>query len=220
MSDATLNLTESLRNYLLQNSLREPKNLEALRAETKKMTGATMQISPEQGQFFALLLKLMGARKVLDIGTFTGYSALVCALALPSDGQVVTCDINKEATDVAQKYWREASVSEKIILKLCKASETLKTLIDQGEAGTFDFVFIDADKQSYPDYYELALKLVRAGGLIAVDNVLWSGRVTDDDDQSPNTKVIRAFNKTLHQDKRVMLSMLPVGDGLTLALKL
>lgn len=219
MSTKTIQLTPKLYDYLLQVSLREPEILARLRTETSQMVGAGMQISPEQGQFMALLIELIGARKTLDIGTFTGYSALVVALALPTDGKVISCDVSMEAPTLALKFWQEAGVAHKIDLKIAPALETLNQLLRTGEASTFDFVFIDADKNNYENYYELALKLLRRGGLIAVDNVLWDGKVADSSDQSKQTQAIRAFNKFLAQDQRVTLSMLPIGDGLTLARK-
>lgn len=215
----TLNLTPSLYQYLLQHSLREHPVLTELRAVTAKMTGAQMQISPEQGQFMALLIQLLGAKKTLDIGTFTGYSALVVALAMPADGQVIACDVSAESSNIAKEFWRKANVENKIHLRLAPALVTLQALIDQGETNTFDFIFIDADKDNYSNYYELALTLLRPGGLVAVDNVLWGGSVADEGATDKQTKAIRALNNKIHLDARVSISMLPVGDGLTLARK-
>jgi predicted O-methyltransferase YrrM len=180
---------------------------------------AMMQIAPEQGQFMALLVQLLGATKTLDIGVFTGYSSLCVALALPPQGKIVACDISQEDTAVARRYWEVAGVADKIDLRLAPALETLEELLATGQAGTFDFVFIDADKRNYEEYYERSLQLIRPGGLIAIDNVLWSGRVADLQVQDARTQLIRAFNEKLHQDERVSLSLVPIADGLTLALK-
>jgi predicted O-methyltransferase YrrM len=219
MSDVTLNLTPEVYEYLHQVSLREPEVLTQLRAQTHKMSMSQMQISPEQGQFMRLLIELMGAKKTLDIGTFTGYSALSVAIGLPNNGKVIACDINGEWTKIAKKFWAQAGMADKIELRLAPALETLKALLANGEANSFDFSFIDADKANYDVYYELSLQLVRPGGLIAIDNVLWSGKVADPNDQENNTKAIRALNTKIHQDERVSISMLPIGDGLTLAKK-
>jgi caffeoyl-CoA O-methyltransferase len=178
-----------------------------------------MQISAEQGQFMALLIHLLSARRTLEIGVFTGYSSLAVALALPDDGRIIACDISDEWTSIARRYWREAGVERKIDLRLGPALKTLDDLIAQGQGGRFDFAFIDADKGNYANYYERALVLVRSGGLIAVDNVLWDGKVIDTKVNDPDTRAIRAFNETLHHDERVWLSMLPIRDGLTLACK-
>lgn len=219
MSDCTLNLTSEVYEYLQKKSLREPEVLKKLREQTHKMSMGHMQISPEQGQFMRLLIELMNAKKTLDIGTFTGYSALSVALALPENGRVIACDINGEWTKIAKKYWEIAGVFQKIDLKLAPAIETLQQLIDQGEANTFDFSFIDADKLNYANYYELSLKLVRSGGLIAIDNVLWDGLVADPNVNDPNTVAIRELNEFVLRDERVTMSMLPIGDGLTLVRK-
>ena len=219
MSDHTINFTPELYQYFQNNSLREPEVLQQLRAQTHKMSTARMQISPEQGQFMGLLIELIQAKKTLDIGVYTGYSALSVALALPSDGKVVGLDINVEWTKIARKYWDLAGVADKIDLRLAPALETLQSLIDSGDACSFDFAFIDADKANYAEYYEKCLVLLRRGGLIAVDNVLWSGRVVDSADDSKDTVAIREFNKKVLKDDRVTLSMVPIGDGLTLARK-
>ena len=219
MAKSCISLDDGLYDYLLSVSLREPDVLTRLRAETDRGPRAGMQISPEQGQFMALLVQMMGARYTLEVGVFTGYSALSVALALPEDGRIVACDISEEWTAVARRYWREAGVEGKIDLRLAPAMETLDALIEDGRVGAFDFAFIDADKESYAGYYERALSLVRSGGLIAVDNTLWSGKVADSGDDSADTLALRALNETLLHDERVSLSMLPVGDGLTLALK-
>ena len=219
MSNKYLPLNDQIYDYLQAVSLREHGALRRLRRETARMPSAQMQISPEQGQFMALLVQLMGARKTLEVGVFTGYSSLAVALALPADGRVVACDVSEEWTRVARRYWREAGVAEKIDLRLAPALETLDGLLGGGEAGTFDFAFIDADKANYEGYYERALELVRAGGLIAIDNVLWSGRVAEPSARDEDTAAIRALNRRLHGDERVALSLVPIADGLTLALK-
>jgi predicted O-methyltransferase YrrM len=219
MSNQTLGLSDRLAEYLKSVSLREPEVLTELRQETSHHPMSTMQIAPEQGQFMALLVQLMGARKTLEIGVFTGYSALVVALALPADGKVVACDVNEEFTAIARRYWEKAGVTNKIDLHLAPALETLDQLLASGQANTFDFAFIDADKSNYDNYYERALQLVRPGGLIAIDNVLWSGAVADPQIQDTRTNAIRALNQKLHQDERVILSLIPIADGLTLALK-
>lgn len=218
MSIKTINLTSDLYAYLQKNSLREPEVLKALRIETQRLTGAGMQISPEQGQFMALLIELLQAKKTLDIGTFTGYSALAVALTLPPQGKVVTCDINAECTTIAKKFWQQAGVMNKIDLRLAPALQTIDDLLIK-EEGTFDFIFIDADKKNYAQYYEKSLALLRTGGLITIDNVLWGGNVADPYITDAQTQAIRALNERLLKDERVSISMLPVGDGLTLARK-
>ncbi|OCQ90460.1 SAM-dependent methyltransferase [Nostoc sp. MBR 210] len=219
MTTKTLGLEENLYEYLLSVSVREPEVLRQLRQETAQHPMGRMQIAPEQGQLMSLLVKLMGAQKTLEIGVFTGYSTLVVALALPKTGKIVACDISEEFTAIARRYWQQAGVTEKIDLHLAPALETLDRLLASGEAETFDFAFIDADKSNYDHYYERSLKLVRPGGLIAIDNVLWSGRVAEPEVQDNRTKKIRAFNQKLHQDSRITLSLIPIADGLTLALK-
>ncbi|KYC40559.1 SAM-dependent methyltransferase [Scytonema hofmannii PCC 7110] len=218
MANQTLGLEKNLYDYLLSVSVREPKILTQLRQATAQHPMSQMQIAPEQGQFMALLIQLMGAKKTLDIGVFTGYSSLVVALALPPDGKVVACDVSEEYTAIARRYWQQAGVADKIELHIAPALETLDRLRSQGE--TFDFAFIDADKSNYDNYYEQALQLVRPGGLIAIDNVLWSGRVADPQVQDNRTNNMRAFNKKLYQDSRVAISLVPIADGLTLALKI
>jgi len=219
MSANTLNLTPVVYEYYQKMSLRDTDVLRKLREQTHKMSMGQMQISPEQGQFMGLLIELTGAKKTLDIGVFTGYSALSVALALPSDGKVIACDVNVEWTQIAKRFWEMAGVADKIDLRLAPALETLQTLIDENEAGTFDFAFIDADKANYLNYYEKSLTLLRPGGLIAIDNVLWSGDVADLAVNDANTQMIRKVNETLLADPRVTISMLPIGDGLTLARK-
>ena len=219
MSTATILLDEKLREYLLNVSVKESEILRELREETAQMEYSAMQISPEQGSFMAFLVGLINGKRTLDIGVFTGYSSLVVALALPKDGYVTACDINTEWTDIARKYWKLAQVEDKIDLRIAPALETLDELLTDGYRGTYDFSFIDADKINYQQYYERSLELIRSGGLIAIDNVLWSGRVMDDHCGDPNTEAIREFNKKLYQDERVSISMVPIGDGLTLACK-
>ena len=220
MPKKTLGLDRQLYEYLLSVSVKESDVLQKLREETAKHPAAIMQIAPEQGQFMALLVQLLGAKKTLEIGVFTGYSSLVVALALPPEGKIVACDIDEESTAIARRYWQEAGVADKIDLRIAPALETLDNLIKEGQAGTFDFAFIDADKRNYHNYYEKALQLIRPGGLIAVDNVLWFGRVVDPQDDDKRTVAIRAFNQKLAQDERVKTSLVPIADGLTLALKL
>lgn len=208
-----------LSQYIKDVTLREPELLARLRGETADMPSSSCQISAEQGQFMGLLMHLMGARRTIEVGVYTGYSALSVALALPQDGRIIACDINKDWTSIARRYWREAGVDQKIDLRLAPALDTLDELIAQGQQGQFDFVFIDADKPNYWNYYERAVVLLRRGGLIAVDNVLWYGRVIDASFDDPDTKAIREFNQRVKGDDRVWLSMLPVRDGLTLACK-
>jgi len=219
MSRNAINLTEQVRDYLQATSLREEPILRQLREETAAHAGAGMQISPEQGQFMALLLKILNARRVIEVGVFTGYSSLCMALALPADGRVVACDVSEDYTKVARRYWREAGVAETVDLRLAPALETLETLVNEGGSRTYDFMFVDADKEEYLQYYEKGLQLIRPGGIIAVDNVLWGGSVADPDKLDNETEAIRQFNLHVLQDERVDISMLPVGDGLTLARK-
>ncbi|MEG4115125.1 MULTISPECIES: class I SAM-dependent methyltransferase [unclassified Microcoleus] len=219
MANSTLGLENQLYDYLLSISLREPDILASLREETAKHPMAQMQIAPEQGQFMELVVQLMGATKTLEIGVFTGYSSLCVALALPSNGQIIACDVSEEYTAIARRYWEAAGVANKISLQLGPAINTLDKLIAEGQAGTFDFAFIDADKENYEAYFERSLQLVRNGGLIVIDNVLWSGRVADPQVQDESTTAIRTFNDKLRNDPRVTLSVVPIADGLTLALK-
>jgi predicted O-methyltransferase YrrM len=214
-----LNIDTALWDYMRSVTLREPEILRRLREETAKLPSSNCQISAEQGQFMALLIHLMGARRTIEVGVYTGYSALAVAQALPDDGRIIACDINEEWTGIARRYWSEAGVERKIDLRIGRALNTLDDLIANGEGNRFDFIFIDADKTNYKNYYERALVLLRPGGLIAVDNVLWYGRVIDGSFDDPDTRAIRAFNAQLKGDDRVWLSMLPVRDGLTLASK-
>ena len=220
MSSNTIVLNENLRNYLINSSVKEPKILRDLRKETSTLDEFQMQISPEQGTFLSFLVELVSARYTLDIGVFTGYSSLVVALQLPQDGFVTACDTNINWTDIAKKYWKMANVEQKINLHLAPAIETLDTLIAEGKEEMYDFSFIDADKISYQGYFERSLCLVRKGGVIAIDNVLWGGKVLDSSDNEPATRAIREFNKNLYTDDRVSISMIPIGDGLTLARRL
>ncbi len=219
MSDRTLRLTDSLYDYLLSVSLREPEVLRRVREASTSHPMNTMQIAPEQAQFMALLVQLIGAKTTLEVGSFLGYSALAIALALPPDGRIIACDVSAEYGAIARQNWEAAGVADKIDLRIAPAIETLDNLLAEGQAERFDFAFIDADKSLYEEYYERSLKLLRRGGLLAIDNVLWSGRVADPTVQDNRTQHLRALNEKLHQDPRIALSLVPIGDGLTLALK-
>lgn len=216
MSTRTLTLDDRLYRYLLDHSLREHPEQAALREATRTHPRGRMQISPEQGQLMALLVKLIGARRCIEIGVFTGYSALAVALALPADGHILACDVSDEFTSVGRPYWARAGVAQKIELVLAPALATLDARLASGEAGTYDFAFIDADKANYDGYYERCLELLRPGGLIAIDNVLWSGRVADESTDE-DTVALQRLNRKLHGDERIDLALLPIGDGLTLA---
>lgn len=205
--------------YIIENSIRDTPLLKALRDETAQDKMARMQIAPEQGQFMALIIKLMGAKRIIEIGTFTGYSSLCMAQALPDDGTIICCDISTDWTDMAKRYWDQAGVSHKIDLRIAPATDTLSNLISNAGTDTFDAAFIDADKENYDTYYEACLKLLRPGGLIMLDNMLWSGRVIDDTQQDEDTQAIRALNQKLKSDERIDLSLLPMADGITFALK-
>jgi predicted O-methyltransferase YrrM len=219
MTVRLLEITPKLYNYILSVSSRETKLMARLREETAKMPGAGMQIPPIQGQFLAFLVSLIGARRGIEIGTFTGYSALWVASALPEDGKLICCDVNEKTTAVARRYWKEAGVDHKIELRLAPALDTLKALLASGGAGTFDYVFIDADKENYDAYYERSLELVRQGGLIVFDNMLWGGAVADGRKRDVDTLALKAINAKLHNDKRIDLTLLYIGDGITLARK-
>jgi predicted O-methyltransferase YrrM len=221
MSNETLMLTPQVYDYLVRQGVREPSVLRDLREATARQAGAAagMQIAPEQGAFMAMLVSLIGARKTLDVGVFTGYSAAAVALALPDDGTVVACDISDKWSGLAREYWDKAGVADKIDLRIAPATQTMDALVDASESGTFDFIFLDAEKTEYEAYYKRALVLARPGGLIAVDNVLWSGRVADDTVMDADTVAIRVFNEMVRHDDRVTLSMVPIADGLTLAQK-
>ena len=222
MSNETLTLTPQVYDYLVRHGVREPEVLRQLRAATAAQAGAAagMQIAPEQGALMAMLVRLMAARKTLEVGVFTGYSAAAVALALPGDGLVVACDVSDKWAGLAREFWKRAGVAEKIDLRIAPAIQSMDALIKAGERGSFDFIFLDADKTEYDAYYQRALALLRSGGLIAVDNVLWSGAVADKTVTDADTVAIRAFNAMVRDDDRVALSMVPIADGLTLAQKL
>lgn len=213
-------MTDKLYQYLIDTSVRESTQQTALRVVTQKMQQAQMQIAPEQGQFMAFLVKLISARKCLEIGVFTGYSALSVAQAIPADGKIVACDISQQWTDIAKPYWQAAGVAHKIDLRIAPAIETLQQLLSQGAHSSFDFAFIDADKANYDNYYEFSLQLLRSGGVMALDNTLWGGSVADILVQDVDTKAIRAMNNKIVRDKRVEMVQLPIADGLTLVRKL
>ncbi len=219
MSTKTIEVTDELRQYILSVSLREPEILRRLREETASYPNSSMQIAPEQGQFMALLVRMIGAVNTIELGVFTGYSSLWLALALPPHGKLVACDKNPKYVAVAQRYWREAGVEDKFDLKLGESIDTLDRLITEGRSSSFDFVFIDADKEMYDAYYEGSLKLVRRGGLIAIDNVLWDGEVANPRAADEATQAIRDLNAKLRTDDRIDLSLVPIADGLTLAMK-
>jgi caffeoyl-CoA O-methyltransferase len=212
-------MTDALHAYLLSISAPQTEIMRRLREETAGMRSGGMQISAEQGQFMRLLVELTGAKKALEVGVFTGYSSLVVAQAMPEEGRIIACDVSEEFTAVARRYWQEAGVAGKIDLRLGPAVETLERLMAEGHAGTFDFAFIDADKSNYDTYFEAALRLLRTGGLIGIDNTLWSGRVADESSQDADTVALRALNRKLADDARVTVSVVPIGDGLTLARK-
>jgi caffeoyl-CoA O-methyltransferase len=219
MASRTEFISEKITDYIVAHSLRDTPLLAQLRATTEKLPEAGMQIPAEQGQFLALLANAIGARRCIEIGTFTGYSALCVALALPADGKLLCCDVSDEWTRVGKPYWERAGVADRIELVIAPALETLDGRLARGEAGAWDFAFIDADKPNYINYYERCLKLVRTGGLIVFDNTLWSGAVADDADQAESTVALRNLNDKLHHDERVAVSLLSIGDGVTLALK-
>jgi predicted O-methyltransferase YrrM len=219
MSSRNAFIDDRIYQYILDHSLRELPVLEQLRQVTEDMPSGRMQVSPDQGQLMALIVRLTGARRIVEVGTFTGYSSTVMALALPEGGSLVACDVSTEYTDVARQYWQQAGVAEKIELRLGPAEDTLSTLLKEGQAATFDLAFIDADKESYGVYYEKCLELLHPGGLIMIDNVLWSGRTADPAINDEDTVAIRELNAFIHRDERVDCSLLSVGDGLTLARK-
>jgi caffeoyl-CoA O-methyltransferase len=219
VSNATLGLPEELHAYLLDVGVREPDLLRQLRDETAAMPEHDMQIAPEQGALMALLVELTDARRCLEVGTFTGYSSLSVALALPADGRLVCIDLSREWTDVARRYWAQAGVADKIELRLGSALETLDAMVAEGQAGTFDFAFLDADKDNYPAYADRILTLLRRGGLMAIDNVFWGGEVAQPEVDNVSVRGIRELNRILASDERVSLAMVPIADGLTLARK-
>lgn len=210
---------KKLYDFLLKETLQEHPVLTKLREATAKESMSVMQIAPEQGQFMQLLIQLTGAKKTIELGTYTGYSALAVALALPEDGKLIACDVSEEWTNVAKPFWQEAGIAHKIDLRIAPANETLANLIDDNQAGTFDFAFIDADKSNYPNYYELCLQLVKPGGLIAIDNILWNGQIIDGNDTSSRTTTMRQMIKTVANDERVTSSLLTIADGIYLVRK-
>jgi predicted O-methyltransferase YrrM len=219
MSNISIGLTPELHDYLVRHGVREPEILRRLRDETASLPQRNMQIAPEQGAFMAMLVGLSGAHRAIELGTFTGYSSLAVLLAMPPDGTIVCCDISDEWTSVARRYWAEAGVADRVDLRLAPALETLDALLASGAAGTFDFAFIDANKVDYPDYHERILKLLVSGGIAVYDNVLWAGGVLDESKTDADTMGVRRLNERLATDERVTISMIPVGDGLTLARK-
>ncbi|MBO6521406.1 MAG: class I SAM-dependent methyltransferase [Rhodospirillales bacterium] len=219
MSTHSINVDERLRDYMLDVSLREHPVMRALRDETADHAHAGMQISPEQGQFMQMLVRMLGAKTCIEVGTFTGYSALAVALALPDGGRLVACDISEEFTKIGKPFWEKAGVADKIDLRIAPATESLDAMIAAGETGSYDFAFIDADKPGYPDYFERCLKLLRPGGVIAVDNIFMGGSAADPETESANAQAMRKFNAALKDDTRVEISLIPIGDGLTLARK-
>lgn len=219
MSTHTIDIDDRLYAYMLDISLREPDVLRRLRDETAKHPMAIMQISPEQGQLMQMLVRMLGAKNCIEVGVFTGYSSLAVALALPADGRIVACDISEDYTAVGEPFWKDAGVRGKIDLRIAPATETLDAMITAGETGDYDFAFIDADKPGYPEYFERCLSLLRVGGVIAVDNIFMDGNAADPDTTSENAQAMRKFNAMLKDDTRVELSLIPIGDGLTLARK-
>jgi len=219
LSNRTLSIDDRIYDYLCDVSINEPALLRQLREETAQIEYSVMQISPEQGQFMSLLVKLMNVERALEIGTYTGYSSICVASAMAENGKLICCDISPQWTAVAEKYWAIAGLEKKIDLYSQPAEQTLQKLLDNDAEKTFDFIFIDADKQNYIKYYEMSLRLLRKGGIIAIDNTLWSGAVADPQNTEPGTRAIRRFNDMLKQDDRVSQSLLTIGDGLTLILK-
>ena len=219
MSSEILSYTSNLRQYVWQYGLREHPALKELRTETEKLPSSMMQICPEQGALMGNLIRLIAAKRTIEVGTYTGYSAMAVALALPDDGEVLACDVSEEWTSIGKKAWEKAGIANKINLQLAPASNTLDALLAEGKEGSFDFAFIDADKTNYQIYYELCLKLIRQGGVIVIDNVLWGGAVTDSNRNDADTEAIRELNQFIATDERVSISMIPVGDGLTVAVK-
>ena len=219
MGNRSITLTDQLYDYILSVSSREPQLLARLREETASDPMASMQIAPDQGQFMALLVRLIGARRCIEIGVFTGYSSLCTALAMPDDGRIVACDVSEKWTAIARRYWREAGVDHKIDLRLAPALQTLDALLSAGGAGRYDFAFVDADKPNYGGYYERLLELLRPNGLMMIDNTLWSGDVADPSKTDASTVALRALNAQLHRDERIDVSLTPIGDGLTIVRK-
>lgn len=219
MSTRSIGLTDALHAYVVGEAVRETALQQRLRAETRARFDAEMQIAPEQGQLFRFLVRALGVRKALEVGTFTGYSALALAMELPEDGTLDCCDVSEEFTGVAREFWEEAGVAGKIRLHIGDGAATLGRLLEEGAAGTYDFAFVDADKQGYPTYFEQCLALLRPGGVVGFDNTLWGGKVADPDAADPETEAIRALNRLAFSHPGVTACLLPVGDGLTLAWK-
>ena len=219
MSSKTLFMPDRVHEYLVAHSVRETPVQRELRAATSRIQGAGMQISPEQGALMQVLVRMLGAKRYLEVGTYTGYSALCVALAMPASGRIVCCDVSEEWTAVARRFWRKARVDSRISLRLAPALQTLDGLLRDGESGRYDLAFIDADKRNYLNYYERCMRLVRRGGVIAIDNTLWGGSVADSRHKDADTQAIRAFNRRVYRDRRVDVALLPIGDGLTLACK-
>ncbi len=217
MTLKTIQLTEPLYRYLLAHSVREHPLQHALREETSDLPMSRMATTPEQGQFLRMLVKSLGVRRYLEIGVFTGYSSLSVGLAMPADGEIVALEKREEWADVAQSYWSKAGFADRVDLRIGLANDNLAELLSEGKAAYFDLAFIDADKPHYPEYFEACLKLVRPGGLIVIDNVLWHGNVVKDDADDPDTLALRAFNQKVFEEERVEISMIPLGDGMTLA---
>lgn len=220
MKKKSLNLTDELYQYMLDASLREPEYGKMLRADTKKMLVSALQSPPEETQFIVLLTKMLNAKRILEIGTFTGYTTMLMAMDLPNDGKIIACDIDEKWTSLGREYWEQAGVADKIDLRIAPAQKTLETLIQDGYNNMFDFIFIDADKDNYITYYQLASKLVRIGGIIAIDNVFWNGAVVNELNHSSDVVAIRELNQIVLKDTHYYISMVPIGDGLTLALRL
>ncbi|MEQ8369564.1 MAG: class I SAM-dependent methyltransferase [Alphaproteobacteria bacterium] len=219
MSSKTLNMSDALHAFLMDATIQETKEQIALRDATASHPSAGMQISPEQGQLMKALIAMLGARRAIEVGTFTGYSALTVALALPADGKLVACDVSDEYTRVGRPFWDQAKVADKIDLRLGAAIDTLDAMIAAGESGTYDFAFIDADKENYDGYYERCLTLLRPGGVVAIDNAIWGGAIADPSKTDSSTEAIRAVDRKAGSDDRVISAMVPIGDGLMLAVK-
>ncbi len=219
MSNQSIGLSDELHDYLLDVSLREPEVMQRLRAETADHPRSKMQIAPEQAQFLQFLVRLIGARRTLEVGVFTGYSSLAVAMELPPTGTLVACDVSEEYTQVARRYWEKAGVTDRVDLRIAPAEETLTALLEDSQEGTFDFAFIDADKTNYDTYYEQSLQLLRPGGVIALDNIFRGGRVADPEVEDESVRAIQRLNEKLHNDERIDLCVLPLADGVTLAMK-